>query len=156
MDDMVKEVLLKMVDADEKETNPTMASGAMMMCHGRQTAVDRARSFLGLLGIYRSNGPVAYDDVVLAMIGMSKQVFDNYNAAMKQIQRTSDSEVNRLVMPELDAGESRFIKTIVAEAIGSQNVQFDKSAVEAVRTLCDAYKRQHLNLGAAMRPGKEL
>ena len=140
MDDMVKEVLLKMVDADEKETHPTTASG-MMMCHGRQTAVDRARSFLGLLGIYRSNGPVAYDDVVLAMIGMSKQVFDNYNAAMKQIQRTSDAEANRLVMPGLDASESRFIKLLVAEAIGSDEVDFDKPASAAVKTLCDAVKR---------------
>ena len=152
MDDMVKEVLLKMVDADEKETHPTTASGMMMMCHGRQTAVDRARSFLGLLGIYRSNGPVAYDDVVLAMIGMSKQIFDNYNAAMKQIERTFDAEANRLVMPGLDASESRFIKLLVAEAIGSQDVDFDKPASVAVKTLCDAVKhgRQQSNASTGL------
>lgn len=37
--------------------------------------------------------------------------------------------------------EEAFIRTLVAECLGSQDVRFDRSAREAVKKLCEEYKR---------------
>jgi len=151
MDDVFREFLMKLAEKDQFEA-PRTASGAMMQFNiARENALSRVRSFLSMAGVYRKHGGamVSYDDLTLLLLGFSKQIFESYQAAMAQIHRSNETEVSRLIIPVLDASESYHIKLLVAEAIGSQDVDFYKPASAAVKTLCDAVKRERQQSNAS-------
>ena len=81
------------------------------------------------------------NDTVWLMVAFTKHLWTKQELIWKYLDEYMNRTIQPMVIPGLSSTEASFIKEIVAEAIGSQDVRFDRPAIEAVRSLRDAFKR---------------
>ena len=118
------------------------ASGAMMLHEEPLARIRReANHFLNML----CNGKIPRDfpaeTTLWLMLAFSQHLWKRQEIIRADLEQFMNRTINPSVIPCLDASEAQLTKDLVAEAIGSQDVRFDKPAIEAVRQLVAAFKK---------------
>ena len=134
---------LKKVLGISSEENPvTRTASGMMMLMEDPFARIRREAEMFIHGISKGRtGRFTHQETCWLMVAFTEYLWKRQELIRKAMEEKIDTQPLRFpLIPELDLSEAWFIKNIVAEAIGSQDVDFNASAAAAVQKLRNAYK----------------
>ena len=143
VEDELHENIRKVIGIPEKWSPAQTASGMQMMAEDPLARIrHEAEMFLRAVDGNKGSDRFRPEIVVWLMVAFTQHLWKRQELMRKAYDTAMNSKMDVTVsLPALEPSEAQFIKHVVAEAIGSQDVDYQASAAAAVQKLRDAYKR---------------